>query len=65
MRTLSNISYWVLLCASLVMIFGSGFSTLFFNTSEDITFPIFVIGVMVLFLTFIPAKLEELRTVNV
>ncbi len=65
MRTLFNISYWILLGVSCIMIFGSGYSTLIFDVSEDITLPIFAVGFTVLFLTFIPAKLEESKVLNV
>ncbi len=64
MLTLSNYPYWILLFTSLVLIFGSGYSTLFFNMSENITLPIFAVGFTVLFLSLIPAKLEERKCLN-
>ncbi len=64
MRILSNISYWILLGVSCIMIFGSGYSTLIFDVSENITLPIFAVGFTALFLTLILAKLEEKQIVN-
>ena len=51
--------YWLVLFTGIGLWLAGGLGNLFFDWSEDVSFPVFIIGTGVIFISLIPAKLEE------